>query len=48
MFLFPDPLLDLWVGISLMIIGQRGCRVLKGKIYALNTLEERAKIPKKM
>lgn len=46
MFLFPDPLIDLWVGISPMIIGEWGCRVQKGKVYALITLGECAKVPK--
>lgn len=46
MFLFHDPSIDLWVDTSLMIMGERGCRVGKGKIYALITLEECAKVPK--
>lgn len=46
MFLFPEPLIDLWAGISLMIIGEWGCRVRKGKIDALITSEECAEVPK--
>lgn len=46
MFLFLGPLIDLWGRVSLMIIGEQGCRVRKGKIYALITLEECATVPK--